>query len=61
MARLLLTVSFLLSCASSWARTGSVYQGSCVHAGVRPASEGANYGLTLKISTDWPHCPETRP
>lgn len=56
MIRLLFTVT-LFTCASTWATTGSVYRGRCVHAGIRPASDAVgDYALTVQISADVP-CP----
>lgn len=56
MVRLLFTAT-LLTCASTWATTGSVYREPCTHVGVRGHSDLSGAAITVKITTDYPVCP----
>jgi hypothetical protein len=50
-------LALLLAACSTWAQTGRVVDGRCVHVGVRPASDGlGDYALTVQVTTDAPAC-----
>jgi hypothetical protein len=52
-------VLILTGCAvySSWASSGRLVEGRCLHVGARPASDGVgDYAATLQVSHEWGPC-----